>query len=272
MYKLMRFPGWADKAVTLSYDDGTIEDIRLIEIMQKYGLKGTFNLCADLSLAASGKRAPIDVYLGSGMEVAMHGKAHLWVKACTGADIIKEFYQDKLALEAATGEIMRGGAYAYGCYNDEAVATLKTLGLSYFRGIETTGRFDIPTDWHKWPLTCRHKDEKLFSLLDKFLTEPGADRIYLKTPRLFYLMGHSREFTADNNWDLIEKFGERVAGRSDVWHATNIEIYDYVKAYEGLIFSATGDKVLNNSATDVYLWVDGKNLLAPAGKTVAIEK
>ena len=31
------------KAVTFSFDDGVTQDIRLIEIFNKYGLKGTFN-------------------------------------------------------------------------------------------------------------------------------------------------------------------------------------------------------------------------------------
>ena len=32
------------KALTFSFDDGNFDDIRLIKIMNKYGLKGTFNL------------------------------------------------------------------------------------------------------------------------------------------------------------------------------------------------------------------------------------
>ena len=40
----MRFPGGLAKAVTLSYDDGVFEDIRLVDIMKGKGLKGTFNI------------------------------------------------------------------------------------------------------------------------------------------------------------------------------------------------------------------------------------
>ena len=36
------------KAITFSFDDGTIQDVRLIEILNKYGLKGTFNLNSSL--------------------------------------------------------------------------------------------------------------------------------------------------------------------------------------------------------------------------------
>lgn len=35
------------KAVTLSYDDGVAQDIRLIELLDRYGLRATFNLNPD---------------------------------------------------------------------------------------------------------------------------------------------------------------------------------------------------------------------------------
>mgnify|MGYP000794294821 CR=1 FL=1 len=44
----MRFPGGKKKALTLSYDDGVEQDIRLIDIMKANGLKGTFNLNSGL--------------------------------------------------------------------------------------------------------------------------------------------------------------------------------------------------------------------------------
>ena len=40
----MRYPGGRSKAVTFSYDDGVVQDIRLSQIFDKYGLKGTFNI------------------------------------------------------------------------------------------------------------------------------------------------------------------------------------------------------------------------------------
>lgn len=34
------------KIVTLSFDDGEIQDIRLAELLRKYGLQATFYLCS----------------------------------------------------------------------------------------------------------------------------------------------------------------------------------------------------------------------------------
>ena len=41
---MMRLKNGKDKVVTLSYDDGVVQDIRLSEIAKKYGLKITFNI------------------------------------------------------------------------------------------------------------------------------------------------------------------------------------------------------------------------------------
>ena len=40
----MKLKDGKSKVLTLSYDDGCIQDIRLVEIMNKHGLKGTFNI------------------------------------------------------------------------------------------------------------------------------------------------------------------------------------------------------------------------------------
>jgi len=71
-------------------------------------------------------------------------------------------------------------------------------------------------------------------------------------PALFYLWGHSYEFEADDNWHVIEEFAEYIGGREDIWYATNIEIYDYIDAYNRLIFSMDFTKVYNPTATELF--------------------
>ena len=43
-YRFLRFPGGRAKAVTFSYDDGVRHDLRLADTLNRYGLKGTFNI------------------------------------------------------------------------------------------------------------------------------------------------------------------------------------------------------------------------------------
>ena len=274
MQRFMRFPQWKAKAMTLSYDDAVVFDKRLVEIMTRYGLKGTFNINGGMMSERFYRRMneadALALYHAAGMEVALHGLDHAFLGGGTGADILKEYYEDKIKLEKTFGTLMRGGAYAFGVCNDEIVNVLKTLGVSYFRTTISTNRFDIPTDWLRLQPTCKHTADNLFDLLDGFCSA-NPDKEYRAYPMLFYLWGHSYEFEDQNNWEIIEQFGEKVAEHEDIWHATNVEIYDYVKAYEGLIFSAAGDKVFNPSGTDVYLWANQKRVLAKANATTVIE-
>ena len=44
----MCFPSFKEKAVTFSYDDGVQQDKRLIEILDRYSIKCTFNINSGL--------------------------------------------------------------------------------------------------------------------------------------------------------------------------------------------------------------------------------
>ncbi len=273
MQRFMRFPQFKTKAMTLSYDDAVIYDERLISIMLKYGLKGTFNvnggLMSDKNYRRMNEKDAVRLYKQSKMEVAMHGYNHAYLHGSTGADIVKEFYDDKIKLEKTFGKVMRGGAYAYGVYNDEVVNVLRSLGLAYFRTTEKTYSFDIPKDWLRLKTTCRHADENLFELLKRFTTL-NPNKSYNAEPLLFYMWGHSYEYEDQNNWDIIERFGKEVSCFNDIWHATNGEIYDYVHAFDSLIFSADGTKIINPTCIDVYLFINSQQVIARGGKTTKV--
>ena len=274
----LRFPGGKLKALTFSYDDGVETDKRLIEIFQKHGLKGTFNINSRL-FAPEGTVYPkgtihrrmsksdsFATYKDSGMEVAIHGAEHLFwsesPKDVTTFDIVK----DRELLEEMFGEIVRGGAYPFGDFNDETVEALKSAGIVYCRAVQPTKDFRIPQDWLRLRPTCHHDEPNLFALTDKFLAvkENGWH------PYLFYVWGHSYEFDQKDNWDRIEAFAEKIAHHEDIWYATNIEIYDYVESYRRLRVSLDGKHIHNPSAHSVWISADGKIHEIPAGETVTL--
>ena len=88
---------------------------------------------------------------------------------------------------------------------------------------------------------------------------------------MFYLWGHSYEFDNNDNWNVIEEFCEYMGGRDDIWYATNIEIYDYVKAYENLQTSVDKKIIHNPSNTDVWAEHNGKVIKIKAGETVTLD-
>ena len=75
--RFLRFPGGKPKAVTFSYDDGEREDIRLAQIINRYGIKCTFNINSDFVAQMPGKKKlaleEIKTYLlDAGHEVAVN--------------------------------------------------------------------------------------------------------------------------------------------------------------------------------------------------------
>lgn len=271
----MRFPGFKEKAVTLSYDDGQIYDKRLIEIMSRHGIKGTFNLNSNYYLTGN---HPIkaeelkSVYLDTGNEIAVHGVDHLSLALTDPGEATHSIVCDRENLERMTGRIIKGMAYANGSVSDEVVSMLKLCGIKYARTTVSTEKFNMPTDWLRLPATCHHKNPRLMELARDFIEEPPYHYFPNRGLRLFYLWGHSYEFNNDNNWEVIEEFCEYIGKRDDVWYATNLEIYDYTTAYSRLEFSVLADTVYNPTATDIYVELPrGKKYVIPAGQTVRLD-
>ena len=272
----MRYPNGLAKAVTISYDDGVEQDIQLLGLMEKYGIKGTFNLNAGL-FAAEGTVFPKgrvhrrltlsrakELYKSEMCEVAGHGFTHPFLEKMSVDAALWEVSHDRYSLEQVFGRQVHGFAYPFGTYNDGVVDALKTSGYKYARTTVSTHKFDVPTDWLRMPATCHHNDEMLFELTEKFLnTKPDT------APYFFYVWGHSYEFEGNDNWERIEKFFSEVGGRDDVWYATNTELYDYINAYNRLEYSCDCTRVYNPSAVDVYFGHGDKIFCVPAGKEIS---
>ena len=273
-YMLLRFPNFRFKALTLSYDDGPKEDKELIRIMSENGLKGTFNLNTfhlerfhDEYLIHA--QDAVDLYLKSGNEVAIHGYKHLHLSELDEAMATAEVLMDRQCHEKLFGVPVQGMAYAYCSYNASVMEILKKCGVLYARIGGGTGNFSLPTDWLQWAPTCHHNHPQLMEIADRFLED--ADGMLWKTrPRLLYVWGHSNEFRKNNNWDVMEKFAKYMGNREDVWYATNMEIFQYVRAFERLEFGANGDFVYNPSCLDVYMNYYGKQVVVPAGQTASL--
>ena len=109
----MRFPGGLKKAVTLSYDDGLFDDIRLMELMDRYGVKGTFNVSSGLyreegtqpdgGWPRMTKTEALKEYKAHGVEIAVHGLEHRDFTRLTEAELNYEISADRANLEAQYG-------------------------------------------------------------------------------------------------------------------------------------------------------------------------
>ena len=271
----LRFTGGLKRALTLSYDDGVIEDVRLVEILRQHGLKGTFNMNSgryspEGTTGDDGKHRRMTlseaqaIHASGDMEIASHSVSHPSLDTLPGPLAIREILNDRENLERDFGRMVRGFAYPYGPHTEETVEIVKASGLVYARKTKSTHGFELPDNWFEWQPTCHHNDPELFNLVTSFF----EDRY---RPKLFYVWGHSYEFADYGNWDRIERFAELTGNRDDVWYATNVEIYDYVTAFRRLVFSADSMKVFNPSAMTVWIeTLEGGMFELPGGKTTEI--
>lgn len=274
----LKFPEWRGKVLTFSYDDGTIHDKRLKKIFDKYGLRATFNLTTQYLTDHSMEKdwwKPMtleeakELFKDSEYEIALHSHTHPFPHVIREDCMTAEIIRNREILEKEFGGVITGMAYPQGTYNSETLEALRAAGVSYSRATMSTHNFNYPPkNWLELDPTCHHKDAEIFNLAEKFLS---LDYSQAATNIMFYIWGHSYEFENDNNWEHMEKLCETLSGHDDIWYATNIEIYNYQKAFELLRCSLDGHYIFNPTSTDIWIIrakniFEYENIMIPAGE------
>ena len=218
------------KAITFSYDDGFIQDRRLVALMNKYQLKGTFNLNSeflgkDSPLIEGNKHVSSDELAGlyAGHEVAVHTLTHCGLPSQSEDEIIRQVEEDRKNLEKYVGYPVVGMAYPGGGVNhDDRVAEIikKKTKIQYCRTITCVDSFDVQSDLYQFKPTMFHLDEaeRMFAKAKEFL-ESKPNR-----PQIFYIWGHSFELDFNDAWDLLEEFFEFISFKDDIFYGTNAQV------------------------------------------------
>jgi peptidoglycan/xylan/chitin deacetylase (PgdA/CDA1 family) len=116
----IRFDCWKDgkkRALTMSYDDGVLQDRRLVEIFNKYGIRGSFHLNSGLLDRESTVSAAEVATLYAGHEVSAHSLTHPHLPEQNDEEIIRQVEEDRLALSELCGYEVVGFAYPCGGKN-----------------------------------------------------------------------------------------------------------------------------------------------------------
>ncbi len=223
------------KAVTFSFDDGVTQDIGFIELLNKYGLKATFNINSQLlgnddwlirenqrvSHYKISKRHFADIYKDH--EVAAHTLTHPPLTMQTDEEVIRQVEQDRLWLSDAVGYEVVGFAYPGGGTNyNSRVADLirNNTGIKYCRTIQYADNFDDQEDLYVYKPTLHHLN---FSAL----TELGQKFIEMKPdkPQVFCIWGHSFELDYQSSHrQNLEEFFKLISGKDDIFYGTCREV------------------------------------------------
>lgn len=230
----MSFNG-KNKAITFSYDDGILQDIRLIELLNKYNLKSTFNLnSAQLGdcgmLVREGKQINFNKIpkedvktIYAGHEIASHTLTHPLLTKLTEAEIINQVENDRLNLSELAGYEVVGFAYPCGgLNNDDRVAKIikNNTGIKYCRTITENGSFDPQSNLYRFNPTAHHLNfDAIMDLGQRFIN------LKTDTPKIFYVWGHSFEMDySPDYWYRLEQFFKLISGKDDIFYGTNKEV------------------------------------------------
>jgi len=259
------YPGGRRKILTFSYDDGKAEDVRLVGLFNKYGVKATFNLNSGVFLPLTEEKIRSIRELYAGHEIAGHTLLHGWPIRIPLQSLTQEYLEDRKYLEMIAERPVVGSAYPCGSYSDEVDHVLRACGVVYSRTVDDTHRFLLPKDFLRWHPTCHHREA--LSLVDNFLENLD----YEWSHPLFYVWGHSFEFRTEAEWADMELFLQKISGNPKIWYATNLEIYDYMTAQRMLQISVDETIFRNPTAIDVWVEKNKRQIIhIPAGETVRI--
>ena len=130
----MRWPDGRAKAFTTSYDDGFQQDAALICLMDRYGIRGTFNLNGGF-LRREGL-CSTEIYKTGGQEIALHGLHHDPMPALADANGWYEVLREREILEEEYGTVVQGMAYPNGRYSPGTMERLAACGVLYSRTVQ----------------------------------------------------------------------------------------------------------------------------------------
>ena len=222
------------KAITFSYDDCTTQDVRLVELFNKYKVKATFNVCSGLfgkkgelireGVKVSHNKLPADKIkeIYDGHEVAVHTLTHPYLQSIEDDnEIIRQIEEDRKNLESILGYKIYGMAYPGNGNDASRVADIikECTAIKYARTTSSTLKFDLQDNLYLFNPTVHHHDyDNLFRLGEEFI------KLKTDTPKLFYIWGHSFEFDIFDDWGKFEDFLKLVSGKDDIFYGTNTEV------------------------------------------------
>ena len=240
----------------MTYDDGVAQDVRLVQLLNAYGIKGTFNLNSGLMeeefqwqhpCGMTVKRLPPEAVVGlyDGHEVASHTLTHPYMNALTHQQILEQMVFDKENLERLLEVEVSGFAVPFSYYSEEIAACARIAGFRYARMSEFTNHYDPWQDRYHWKCGFYHVMPGLRDYVSGFLSTDAE-------LALCQIVGHSYDLDAEDLWGETEDIFAAVSMRKDVWLATHLQIVEYLMAMAAL---EVGENYIRNGSNR-KLWLE----------------
>jgi len=238
--------------VTISCDDSCSENLKFLQLLNKYNLKGTFYLNKKSN---SGPEEIVEI--SCRQEIGAHSLGHSDLIKLSLEKAKKEILGSKKWLEKIIGRPVKIFAYPFGYYNDKVKEAVKQAG---FIGARTTEEFcftrpdnffQMGTTLHIYPFPLRKRNEREYHL-SRFLFQPLSGKFLkilklglplssflswsdlakntfdfvLKNGGIYHLWGHAWEIEKFGLWPDLEKVLKYIAGSENVFYLTNSQVLE----------------------------------------------
>lgn len=234
--------------VTTSWDDGHPADLRVAELLVKYGVAGTFYVPTHNSEGYPVVQASEVRQLSGSFEIGGHSSDHVVLTELDRREVARQVGENKRWLEDVTGQRVPGFAYVRGRYNGVVKKIVREAGFAYARTVENF-RGSAAGDPHEMPTTIQLYPHDRLIYLRNFMRNPRASArgpllmIALRSAALpdridrmveacrtrggyFHLWGHSWEIEEHNLWGTLETVLQRLsAAAGSIEFVTNYQAH-----------------------------------------------
>lgn len=216
------------KCFLLSFDDGTIYDRRFVELLNRYGLRGTFHLNSGLEdfvwfyedtfpvrrqiLSEIG-----DLYQGH--EIASHSLHHHWLNTLTPPQISREIGEDCKVLKKIFHLEEIGFGVPFTACSEREIRIIRKF-VRYIRLSEFAEVFALPKDPYHIPIHALYNDADIREKITRFAETDLEDAV-------FVMAGHSYELEVLDHWGYMEQLLEFISG----FEFENLTTMEFVNKY-----------------------------------------
>ena len=265
-----RYPEGRTKAFNITYDDGVLQDVPFITMLNRYGIKGTFNLNSELMRTGFTWRheCGMDITrlrqseignLYEGHEIASHTLTHPYMDSLSDEELYRQMGEDKRNLEVMFGREVAGFAVPFDYYDDRIARCAEKCGFEYARISDVSLSYTPCRDWHHWKTGVYHVMPELVPFVDGFL-ETNEELA------LCQIVGHSYDLFTENLWDTMESICAKIGGYDGIWKCTHLELIRYLNAMEQAEIS--DNEINNNGNQRLWFTINGNTISLNPGETI----
>lgn len=264
------YPGGKTRAFNISYDDGVTQDVRFVELLNKYGLKATFNLNSrlmeeefewrhDSGLVIKRLSTEAALQLYGDHELASHSLTHPYMQGMDEGALMYEMGEDKKKLQQLFKREIAGFALPFDYYDWRIADCAHRCGFEYSRCSEERYSYAPPEDYYWWAAGTYHVMPGFLPFVETFFHTQ-------QELALCQIVGHSYDLDVMDMWEAMENILRRVSEDESVASMTNIELVRYLKAMRAA--DVWEGYIRNNSASELWFELDGEIVSVPAYSTL----